>query len=214
MTTEEMQQSLEELKSKNEELSKKLKEVTNEAKTRRKDLVSQKEELEKYKNIDIEKYQELFSKEKKLEDEKLKAKGNYEEILKKNNLEHEKALNQLSEQLKKEQFLRENESINNALLQSVSKHNVYNAKDIADLVRPKIDIDDDGIYVKDGDSALIQDGKRVDVDSYLSSFLNDRPQYLKAGQSGSGSFGGAGKDDQPSTSRGLIAQGLRKKGVA
>lgn len=176
-----------------EELQEQLKNVNAEAAARRTALKAAKEELSKFDGIDVDEYNKALKAKKDAEQAKLKAEGDFEALLESKTSELKTIISQKDEQLLSVTKLREKEQIDGSLISALSKHDAHSPDELSILLRDKVGLDDTGAFVKDGDSALVKDGKRVSISDFVKSWLDDRPQYVKAGSGGSGGTGGKGK---------------------
>ncbi|MBI1913049.1 MAG: hypothetical protein HYS21_13765 [Deltaproteobacteria bacterium] len=80
-----------------------------------------------------------------------------------------------------------------ALLKAISRHNVVDAEEVADLLKEKIKMSDDGGYSVIGDSGALRinnSGMPMSIEEYVSHWLSERPHHLRSnGAAGSGSNG-------------------------
>jgi len=173
-----------------EELQEQLKRVNAEAADRRTALKAAKEQLSRFDGIDPTEYEEALKAKREAEEARLKAEGDFESLLESKTAELKTIISQKDEQLASVTKLREKEQIDGSLISALSKHNAHSPDELAILLRDKVGLDDSGAFVRDGDSAMVKDGKRVSVDEFVKSWLDDRPQYIKAGVGGTGSTGG------------------------
>ncbi|MBI5827120.1 MAG: hypothetical protein HZB22_05290 [Deltaproteobacteria bacterium] len=86
------------------------------------------------------------------------------------------------------------------LLRSISRHNVVDAEEVADLLNDRVRMDDDGGLSVAGDSGsgvIDGSGLPISVDEYVSRWLGERPHHLRtaagAGAGSSGARFGAGR---------------------
>lgn len=87
-----------------------------------------------------------------------------------------------------------------AILRSVSRHSVVDAEDVAELMRERVRVDEDGQLSVIGESGAVRvnsSGHPMGVDEYIGHWLSERPHHLRtAPSSGGGShgarFGGSG----------------------
>ncbi|MEE9615271.1 MAG: hypothetical protein V3W31_10055 [Thermodesulfobacteriota bacterium] len=88
-----------------------------------------------------------------------------------------------------------------ALLKAVSRHNVIDTEEVAELIRSHVDVDDTGGVVvrgEGGSDRIGRSGQAMGVDEYIVEWLEERPHHLRSSSaSGSGSrgarFGEAGR---------------------
>ncbi|MEK6760002.1 MAG: hypothetical protein AABY51_09545 [Deltaproteobacteria bacterium] len=79
------------------------------------------------------------------------------------------------------------------ILRAAARHNVVDPEEVADLLKERVRMDDDGglSVVGEGGSVRINGaGVPMSVDEYVNDWLNARPHHLRAsGTSGAGSHG-------------------------
>lgn len=97
------------------------------------------------------------------------------------------------EKLKTEVERLKQEKKTSALLRAVARHNVVDAEEVADLLRERVRIEEDGMLsvLGDGGSVRINNsGMPMSVDEFVSGWLGDRPHHLRtSGATGAGSSG-------------------------
>ncbi|MDP2689920.1 MAG: hypothetical protein Q8P48_07385 [Deltaproteobacteria bacterium] len=80
-----------------------------------------------------------------------------------------------------------------AILRAVSKHSVVDAEEVADLMKERVRMDEDGNFSVIGESGAVRvnnSGHPMSVDEYIGHWLSERPHHLRAaGPSGAGSRG-------------------------
>ncbi len=80
------------------------------------------------------------------------------------------------------------------ILGAISRHNVVDVKEVAELIAPRLELEESGeIGVRDNAS-----GRKIGVEEYIDTWLGERPHHLRnSGHAGSGSqsakFGAPGK---------------------
>lgn len=85
-----------------------------------------------------------------------------------------------------------------ALLRSISRHNVVDAEEVAELLKERVRIDEDGsvkVAGEAGGTRINSSGHPMTVDEFVAGWLGERPHHLRAGgPAGAGSqsavFGG------------------------
>ncbi|MDO8426214.1 MAG: hypothetical protein Q7T24_01715 [Deltaproteobacteria bacterium] len=79
------------------------------------------------------------------------------------------------------------------LLRSISKHSVVDAEEVADLVKDRVKMDEDGGFSVTGESGALKvnsSGNPMSIEEYIGHWLSERPHHLRAsGSHGAGSFG-------------------------
>lgn len=97
------------------------------------------------------------------------------------------------ERLKGEVERLREETKTSALLKAISRHNVVDAEEVADLVRGRVRLDEDGSVKVLGESGAVRvntSGQHMSVDEFVSDWLSERPHHLRAnGGAGAGSQG-------------------------
>tara|TARA_Y100000114_G_scaffold122602_1_gene117943 strand:+ start:507 stop:1226 length:720 start_codon:yes stop_codon:yes gene_type:complete len=147
--------------------------------------------LEKKYGMKPEEAIKLKQEQDKLKIEEQKKKGEFEQILKdqaeKSNIEIQKLKSEI-EKIK----------VDGSLLEASSKHKAINPKQVADLLKPNIKLNDDGrVEVLDENKNTRYNGKGepVSIDEAVSEFLTQNPHFQSATPSGSGSVANVGKVD-------------------
>lgn len=79
------------------------------------------------------------------------------------------------------------------LLRSISRHNVVDAEEVAELLKDRMKVEEDGSFSvigESGASVINSSGVPMTVDEYVSSWVNERPHHLRSsGPHGAGSQG-------------------------
>lgn len=79
------------------------------------------------------------------------------------------------------------------VLRTVARHNVIDAEEVAELIMPRVKMDDDGnmaVCGESGASVINRAGQRVGIEEYVALWLRERPHHLRsAAASGAGSMG-------------------------
>ncbi|MFQ5737119.1 MAG: hypothetical protein ACE5GY_09725 [Thermodesulfobacteriota bacterium] len=80
-----------------------------------------------------------------------------------------------------------------AILRTVSRHSVVDAEEVAELLKERVRMDDEGnfsVIGESGASRVNNSGHPMSVDEYISQWLSERPHHLRpTGPSGAGSHG-------------------------
>lgn len=114
-----------------------------------------------------------------------------------------------------------------ALLKSISRHNVVDAEEVAELLKGRIKADEDGrlkVLGETGAPRVNSSGLPLTVDEFVSEWLGSRPHHLRtSGTSGAGShaarFNAAGRHNlaDPAAWRSMPREeleGLLREGVS
>jgi hypothetical protein len=129
---------------------------------------------------------------RELEDKK--KRGEFEDILKEQANKYQSEIQKLQGDLK-------NIKINDALLSSASKNKAINPQQVVELLKNKVQLNDDGqveVLAENGTPRYNKNGELYSVEEYVSEFLTQNPHFQMATPSGSGSKANVGKvDAQP-----------------
>ena len=121
--------------------------------------------------------------QKEAEEKQRIQKGEFEEILKTRTQEHQKEKSELENQLR-------DIKINKSLLESASKHKAINASQVVDLLKNDIKLNETGnveILDKNGIARYNKQGELLTKDELVQEFLKQKPHFVSATPSGSGS---------------------------
>ncbi|MBI5492012.1 MAG: hypothetical protein HY893_03670 [Deltaproteobacteria bacterium] len=79
------------------------------------------------------------------------------------------------------------------LLRSISRHSVVDADEVAELMKDRVRMDEEGNFSVLGESGAVKvnsSGNPMSVEEYIGHWLSERPHHLRASAShGAGSFG-------------------------
>jgi len=124
--------------------------------------------------------------------EEKKKRGEFEDILKEQAQKYQSEITQYQEQLR-------TIKVNDALLNSASKHKAINPQQVVELLKSKVQLNDSGqveVLADSGTPRYNQNGELYSVEEYVSEFLTQNPHFQQATPSGTGSRGNVGKADQ------------------
>ena len=124
--------------------------------------------------------------------EEKKKRGEFEDILKDQAQKYQSEITQYQEQLR-------TIKVNDALLNSASKHKAINPQQVVELLKGKVQLNDNGqveVLAESGTPRYNQNGELYSVEEYVSEFLTQNPHFQQATPSGTGSRGNVGKADQ------------------
>lgn len=124
--------------------------------------------------------------------EEKKKRGEFEDILKEQAQKYQSEISQYQEQLR-------TIKVNDALLNSASKHKAINPQQVVELLKGKVQLNDNGqveVLADSGTPRYNQNGELYSVEEYVSEFLTQNPHFQQATPSGTGSRGNVGKADQ------------------
>jgi len=157
-------------------------------------MVKEKEEAiaQALSGIDLEEYKTLKAKEVAAEEERAKERGDFEMLLKKRAAEFEERENSL----KKEIY---DIKVNQALLSAANEGNAINAKQVVELLKGRVRLNDKGVAEVLDESGAIsytESGDLTSVKDLVSDFMTANPHFARASTGGAGSQGAAGGSTQ------------------
>lgn len=138
--------------------------------------------LKKFKDVDIEKYRELVSKEEQMRIEEQKKRGEYERILKDLAEKKDQQIQQLRTALN-------SEKVDGSVLSAASKYKAISPEQVARLVKDKIRLNDNGdveVVGEKGAPRYTESGDLMTVDAFIGEWLQQNPHFVQSGPSGSG----------------------------
>jgi len=137
----------------------------------------------KYEGIDPEYYNELSAKAEKEKQDKLKAKGEFEQILKDTVSKKDAQINGLLNQVK-------TIKVDGSLLDTASKLKAINPGQVATLLKDQVKISETGdveiVDPKTGQVRYNDAGEHMQVSELVTEFLTASPHFLVATPSGTG----------------------------
>jgi hypothetical protein len=138
----------------------------------------------KYEGIDPDYYSELANKAEKEKQDKLKAKGEFEQILKDSMSKKDEQINGLLNQVK-------TIKVDGSLLDAASKFKAVNPGQVATLVKDQVKMNEAGdveiVDPKSGQVRYNDKGELFMVSDLVGEFLTANPHFVSATPSGSGS---------------------------
>jgi len=137
----------------------------------------------KYEGIDPEYYTELSSKAEKERQDKLKAKGEFEQILKETVSKKDEQIGSLLNQVK-------TIKVDGSLLDTASKHKAVNPGQVSQLLKDQVQMNEAGdveiVDPKTGQVRYNDAGEHMNVSQLVEEFLTANPHFVSATPSGSG----------------------------
>ena len=137
----------------------------------------------KYEGIDPEYFHELNQKAEKEKQDKLKAKGEFEQILKAQAEKKDAQINTLLDQVK-------TIKIDGALLDTASKYKAVNPGQVVKLIKDQVKMNEAGdveiVDPKTGQVRYNDKGDHITIDDLTKDFLNSNPHFVEATPSGGG----------------------------
>lgn len=144
----------------------------------------------KYEGIDIEQYQELTAKQEQERQERLKAKGEFEKILKETVEKKDSQISALQNQIS-------NVKIDGALIDTASKYNAVSPQQVVQLIKNQVRLNEAGdvevVDAKTGQTRYGDDGTHLTIDSLVKEFMTANPHFVAARPSGSGATSKVGE---------------------
>ena len=146
--------------------------------------------LEKFAGLDVEEFNSLKTAKTQMEEERLKAAGQFDQLKEKLVTDHAAALQASNDAGSgwKKKF--ESEVIDKAFIASAAKHKAINPEEITQILRGQAVVQDDGsVIVKDatGKQLFNKDGKAQSIDGLVGGYLETNLHHVGASGSGSGS---------------------------
>jgi len=137
----------------------------------------------KYEGIDPEYYNELSAKAEKERQDKLKAKGEFEQILKQQAEKSQAQIDQLMNQVK-------TIKVDGALLDTASKYKAVNPGQVSQLLKDQVKMNEAGdveiVDPKTGQVRYNDKGEHLTVSDLVNEFLTTNPHFVAATPAGSG----------------------------
>ena len=150
----------------------------------------------KYEGIDPEYYNELSMKAEKERQDKLKAKGEFEKLLKETIEKKDGQIDQLMKQVK-------TIKVDGSLVDIAAKNRAVNPNQVATLLKDQVKLNEAGevevVDPKSGQTRYSEDGSHLGIDGLIKEFLTANQHFVAAGPSGAGSetkVGNAGSGEK------------------
>lgn len=177
----------------------------------------------KFDGIDPDHYKELAEKQEAERQERLKAKGEFEKLLKEQAEKSSQTIAQLKNQI-------HSVKVDGALLNAASKHKAINPDQVVQLVKSQVRLNEAGeaevIDPKTGQTRYTDSGDPASIDGLVKEFLQINSHFVAATPAGSGTTSrvgdsGAGEnldvsklDMSNPKHRQIYAQYRKDKGIA
>lgn len=150
----------------------------------------------KYEGIDPEYYTELSAKAEKEKQDKLKAKGEFEQILKDSMSKKDDQISSLLNQVK-------TIKVDGNLLDTASKHKAINPGQVSQLLKDQVQMNEAGdVEIVDPKTKQVRyndKGEHLSVSELVAEFLTANPHFVAATPSGAGTtskVGDAGSSEK------------------
>ena len=144
----------------------------------------------KYDDINITEYRSLKAEQEKIKVEEQKNRGEFETILSEQKAEYDSKLESVKSKLQSVQ-------VDGALLKAAGGRNAVNPDQVAQLLRNRVTLTDEGeVHVLNDKGEVMYDKNTASpttVESLVNDFLDASPHFLRAGPTGSGSIGIVGE---------------------
>ena len=138
----------------------------------------------KYEGVDIELYNELTTKAEQEKAERMKAKGEFEKLLKETVSKKDEQINQLMGNIR-------NIKVDGNLVDTAAKHKAVNPQQVATLLKGQVRLNEAGdvevFDPKTGQVRYNDAGESLTIDNLMSEFLQANTHFVSAGPTGSGS---------------------------
>lgn len=144
----------------------------------------------KYDDINITEYRSLKAEQEKIKIEEQKNRGEFEQILSEQKADYDLKLDSVKSKLHSVQ-------VDGALLSAAGGRNAVNPSQVAQLLRNRVTLTDEGeVHVLSDKGEVMYDKNTASpttVETLVNEFLDASPHFLRAGPSGSGSIGTVGE---------------------
>jgi hypothetical protein len=143
----------------------------------------------KYEGVDVDQYQELIQKAEKEKQDKLKAKGEFEQILKDTVSKKDEQINSLLNQVK-------TIKVDSSLLDTASQYKAVNPQQVSTLLKDQVRLNEAGdVEIVDPKTQQVRyndKGEHLSVSELVNEFLTANPHFVAATPAGAGTTGKVG----------------------
>lgn len=137
----------------------------------------------RYEGVDIDTYRELTAKQEKEREERLKAKGEFERVLKETVEKKDSTIQTLQNQIS-------SIKVDGALVDTASKYRAISPNQVVKLLKEQVRLNETGdvevIDAKTGQTRYGEDGTHFTIDGLVKEFMTANPHFVAAGPAGSG----------------------------
>jgi hypothetical protein len=137
----------------------------------------------RYEGVDIDTYKELTAKQEKEREDRLKAKGEFEKILKETVEKKDTTIQTLQKQIS-------SIKVDGTLLDTASKYRAISPNQVVQLLKDQVRLNETGdvevVDAKTGQTRYGEDGTHLTIDGLVKEFLTGSPHFVQAGPQGSG----------------------------
>jgi hypothetical protein len=144
----------------------------------------------RYEGVDIDTYKELTAKQEKEREDRLKAKGEFEKILKETVDKKDSTIQTLQSQIS-------SIKVDGALLDTASKYRAISPNQVVKLLKDQVRLNETGdvevVDAKTGQTRYGEDGTHLTIDNLVKEFITASPHFVQAGPAGSGTTSKVGE---------------------
>lgn len=137
----------------------------------------------KYEGVDVDQYRELTAKQEKEREDRLKAKGDFEKILKETVDKKDSTIKSLQGQI-------QTIKVDGALVDTASKYRAISPNQVVQLLKNQVRLNETGevevVDAKTGQTRYGEDGTHFTIDGLVKEFMTANPHFVAAGPQGSG----------------------------
>ena len=137
----------------------------------------------RYEGVDIDTYRELTAKQEKEREDRLKAKGEFERVLKETVEKKDSTIKTLQSQIS-------SIKVDGALVDTASKYRAISPNQVVKLLKDQVRLNETGdvevIDAKTGQTRYGEDGTHFTIDGLVKEFITENPHFVSAGPAGSG----------------------------
>jgi hypothetical protein len=144
--------------------------------------------LKKYKDVDLDHYQNLIDQDESRRQEEAKKRGEFDKVIKEQADKYNAKINQYQQELT-------SIKVDGAVLTAASKAKAINPSQVVELLKSKLKLNETGtvdVMDNNGQVRYNDKGEPLDVDTLVTEFLTANPHFVAAGPTGSGANGGVG----------------------
>ena len=137
----------------------------------------------KYEGVDVDQYQELVQKAEQEKQDKLKAKGEFEQLLKDTVSKKDEQINSLLNQVK-------TIKVDSSLLDTASQYKAVNPQQVSTLLKDQVRLNEAGdVEIVDPKTQQVRyndKGEHMVVSELVNEFLTANPHFVAATPAGAG----------------------------
>ena len=144
--------------------------------------------LKKYKDVDLDHYQNLIEQDESRRQEEAKKRGEFDKVIKEQADKYNAKINQYQQELT-------SIKVDGAVLTAASKAKAINPSQVVELLKSQLKLNETGtvdVMDNNGQVRYNDKGEPLGVDTLVTEFLTANPHFVAAGPTGSGANGGVG----------------------